>query len=95
MIVVQLQLAVAAHAALTGRTHRRPGMQLPQLANGCHLRAHTWPTTVGAVGFCGHFGIVALRSFKRVSAVPAEHERLAFCGSAQEREAHGRMGLGC
>jgi len=69
-------------------------MQLPQLSKNCHLRALTWPTTVGAVGFCAHFGIVALRSFKRIATVSAEHERLAFCGGAQEREAHGRTGLG-
>jgi hypothetical protein len=88
VLVVQLQLAVDAHAALTGRTNRRPRMQLPQLAKNCHLRALTWPTTVGAVGFCTHFGIVALRSFKRVSTVSAEHT--AFPSAAQANQAHGR-----
>ena len=38
--------------------------------------------------------LVAIRIFEHVSAAPTEHERLTFCGSAQEREAHDRMGLG-
>ena len=38
--------------------------------------------------------LVAIRILEHVPAAPTEHERLTFCGSAQEREAHGRMGLG-
>ena len=69
-------------------------MQLPQLAQNCHLGSLTWPTRSGTVGFCAHLCQVAICIFKGVSAVSAEHERLAFCGGAQEREAHDRTGLG-
>ena len=53
VIVTQLQL-VYAHTALAWRTHWRPRVQLPQLANGCHLRALTRATRGGAVDFCAH-----------------------------------------
>ena len=68
-------------------------MQFSQLAQNCPLSSLTWPTRSATVGFCAHHDEIAICIFKGVSAAFAEHERLAFCGSAQEREAHGRMGL--
>ena len=67
-------------------------MQLPELADSCHLLPLARSTAIGHVDLCAHLCQVTVRIFERVSAAPAEHARLDFCGDAEGGEACGRMG---